>query len=134
MNWPLFTQLTVTALVAFVGAYFAQALSFRRDRTNKKRDQRISFLIDAYRRLEFVPNRPEITDSKPIESAVADIQLFGTAKQVRLVQKFVSGFAKSKSASLDPILEELRLDLRAELGLEPVPEKLLFLRWSRHSD
>ena len=131
MNWPLFVQLSVTACVAFVGAFLAHALSSRRDRTNKKRDQRISFLIEAYRRLEFVSNRPEIEDSKPVESAMADIQLFGSPNLVRLSQEFIREFAKHRTASLDPLLEALRADLREELELEPSPGKLLFLRWSK---
>jgi len=130
MNWPLFFQLIVTAIVAFAGAYLAHYFTSRRDRSNAKRDQRIAYLIDAYRKLEFVSNRNDLADTKPIEAAVADIQLFGSAKQVKLAQDFVIEFAATKSVSLDPILEDLRQDLRAELQLEKVQGKLLFLRWS----
>lgn len=130
MNWALFSQLAVTAVVAFAGAYLAHLFSTRRDRANAHRDRRIEYLIDAYRKLEFISNRPSLEDAAPIEKAVADIQLFGSAKQVQLAQSFVSEFAATKSASLDTLLEELRKDLRAELQLDPVPGKLLFLRWS----
>ena len=108
-------------------------IASRRDLKNKRRDLRISFLIEAYRHLEFVPNRPELTDLQRIESAVADIQLFGTPSQVRLAQAIVTEFATTKSSSLDAILTELRKDLRAELQLESVPEKLLFLRYHSNS-
>lgn len=129
MNWPHFWQLLVTASVAFFGAWLAHAFAASRDRKNKRRDQRITFLIEAYRRLEFISNRPSLDDSQPIESAIADIQLFGSPSQVRLAQAFVNEFAATKSASLDTILAEVRKDLRAELQLESVPEKLLFLRF-----
>ena len=133
MNWSLFWQLLVTAVVAFSGAWLAHAFTASRDRKNKRRDQRISFLIDAYRRLESVSNRPELANLQPIESAVADIQLFGSPNQVRLAQALATEFATNKSTSLDAILTELRRDLRAELQLESVADKLLFLRYHPHS-
>jgi hypothetical protein len=131
MNWPFFWQLLATAVVAFMGAWLAHTFAASRDRKNKRREQRIAFLIEAYRRLEFISNRPSLTDAKPIESAVADIQLFGSPSQIQLVRTFVREFASTRSASLDPILEALRKDLRAELQLESDPEeKLLFLRYT----
>jgi len=130
MNWALFLQLFVTTIVAFCGAYLAHLLSARRDRANARRDRRIEFLIDAYRKLEFISNRASLDDAAPIEKAIADIQLFGSAKQVQAAQAFVSEFAATRSASLDILLEELRKDLRAELQLEHIPGKLLFLRWT----
>lgn len=131
MNWPLFLQLLATAAVAFMGAWLAHTFAASRDRKNKRRDQRITFLIEAYRRLEFVANRPSLTDPKPIESALADIQLFGSLSQIQLARAFVREFANTRSASLDAILEALRKDLRAELQLENDPEiKLLFLRYT----
>lgn len=134
MNWPLFIQLVVTAIVAFLSAFFAHKLSSRRDRTNRKRDQRISYLIDAYRRLEFVSNRPEIQDIKPVESAIADIQLFGSLKQVILTKEFATEFVKNRTASLNPLLEELRRDLRKELELDAIPGKLIFMRWNTNAN
>lgn len=114
-----------------MGAWLAHTFAASRDRKNKRREQRIAFLIEAYRRLEFISNRPSLTDAKPIESAVADIQLFGSPSQIQLVRTFVREFASTRSASLDPILEALRKDLRAELQLESDPEeKLLFLRYT----
>jgi len=75
-----------------------------------------------------------LTDAQPIESAVADIQLFGSVKQVRLAQAFIAEFAATRTASLDPLLEELRKDLRAELQLESVSGKLVFLRYQPHAE
>lgn len=132
MNWPLFWQLLVTATVAFIGSWLAHFFAARRDRKNKQRDLRISFLIEAYRRLEFIANRPSLDDAKSIESAVADIQLFGTSSQVRLIQSFATKFATTQTAPLDTILSELRKDLRAELQFESVPDTLLFFRYEPH--
>jgi hypothetical protein len=134
MNWPLFWQLLATAVVAFSGAWLAHAFAASRDRKNKRRDQRIAFLIDAYRRLEFISNRPTLDDAQAIESPIADIQLFGSPSQVAMVQSFVAEFAVKKAASLDTILAELRKDLRAELQLDRVPDKLVFLRFPPQSE
>jgi len=134
MNWTLFCQLLVTALVSFGGAWVAHIFAGNRDRLNKRRDQRITFLIEAYRRIEFISNRPEIADPEPMESAFADLQLFGSAHQVSLTQKFISDFASTKTGSGNELLRELRKDLRAELDLEPVPDKLLFLRYHPKGD
>jgi hypothetical protein len=119
----------VTALVAFVASWLAHTLSASRDRRNKRRDQRISFLIEAYRRLEFISNRPSLKDMDQFESAIADIQLFGSANQIRLAQAAAREFVDTKSVSLDPLLEAVRKDLRAELQLEYVSGKLIFLRY-----
>ncbi len=134
MNWSLFWQLLATAFVAFGGAWLAHALAARRDRANRRRDQRITFLIDAYRRLEYISNRPNLTDAQPFESAVADLQLFGSSAQVELTQAVINAFASNRNASMDRLLQELRKDLRAELGLKAVPERLLFLRLNSKAD
>jgi hypothetical protein len=55
-----------------------------------------------------------------MESAFADIQLFGSKKQVQLVEDFASEFSKANSALLDPLLNSLRQDLRKELGYEQI--------------
>lgn len=130
MTWSLFLQLLVTAIVAFGSAYLAHRLSASRDRLNARRERRIEFLIDAYRKLEFIGNRSSIEDAGPIEKAIADIQLFGSAKQVQSAQTFALEFAATRSAYLNRLLEELRKDLRKELQLEEVPAQLVFLRWT----
>jgi len=134
MNWPLFLQLIVTAVVAFSGAWLAHAFAANRDRKNKRRDQRISYLIEAYRRLESASNRASLDSMQKVESAAADIQLFGSVRQIHLVQSFVHEFATTKTASLDLLLEELRKDLRVELQLENVSSQLVYVRWTPDSD
>ncbi len=117
--------------VAVAGWVTTHLLTRRRDRANKRRDQRVQFIIDAYRRLERAANRT--ADQAPayygdIESAVADVQLFGTAAQVRAARAFAAAFARDGAAPLHTLLEQLRADLRAELGLGPVADGLAHLR------
>lgn len=119
----------IAAVVVVVGWYVVHYLSARRDQTNKRRDLRVQYLIEAYRRLEYAGNRPMTEEIAPeFERAVADIQLFGTPKQVELAQEFAVGFAQKGTHPLDPLLNELRKELRKELELEPVKPTIKYLR------
>ena len=61
-------------------------------------------------------------------SAITDIQLFRSAVQVAVAQKFTFEMAEQGRASADELLDSLRSDLRRELELERVDGKLAFLR------
>jgi hypothetical protein len=124
MQWQLLTPLAA----AVVGGFVVHMLTARRDRANKRREQRSGYLIEAYRRLESSTQRHGPLDASKLESAVADIQLFGSPSQVQLVQEFAAEFAAQRGASLDALLRELRRDLRVELNLESVPDRILHLR------
>lgn len=129
MNTQLLVPLLITTGVAIVGWYAAHALAMRRDRAAKRRDLRVQFLIDAYRRLESVSNRPFSKETaRALESAIADIQLFGTPKQVGLAEEFAVGYAENRRHPIQPLLAELRNDLRRELQLEATPGTLKALR------
>ena len=53
---------------------------------------------------------------------------FGSQSQIELVLKFAEEFAKTGGANLDELLEDLRHDLRKELGLEIVSKNIKHLR------
>ena len=129
MNWNLLAPLLVTVAVATVGWFMVHVLSSRRDRLNKRHEQRIGYLIEAYRRLESCTNRREKLDFAKLESAIADVQLFGTVRQVQLVQSFMQEYAAKGETTLDAILQDLRRDLRMELNLESVPDQIYHMRW-----
>jgi hypothetical protein len=99
----------IALLLGPLGWYIAYRTTVRRDQLAKKRDLRIQYLIDAYRRLESAANRTN-AQTQELESAVADIQLFGSAEQITLVRK------------------SLRADLRKELDLGISPAKIVHLR------
>ena len=113
---------------AILGGLLVHFLAVSRDRANKRRDQRIGYLIEAYRCLESCSNRDLQFDLKKVEPAVADIQLFGSTTQVKLVQEFIFEFERKKNSSLTEILESLRNDLRSELGLSVVEKRIYHLR------
>jgi Tfp pilus assembly protein PilO len=103
MSSELIISLLVTTVVAIVGWYAAHRLSAARDRANKRRELRVQYLIEAHRRLENASNRPDLrVVASEFEKAIADIQLFGTPRQVALAREFAVGFARVGTHSLDP--------------------------------
>lgn len=70
----------------------------------------------------------KVAINKDLESVMADIQLFGSKKQIKLAQKFISEMAENQNSSTLELLESLRDDLREELMLDKVSDKFLFLR------
>ena len=130
MKLDLFIPLVASALVAVIGWYVAYLASIRRDRIQKRRDLSVQYLIDAYRRIEKAGNREmELDLSRDLESAIADIQLFGSAEQVRLAQAFTRAIARTREGQLDSLVAVLRRDLRRELDLDPIAEPPIYLRW-----
>lgn len=129
MNFNLLIPLLITTIIAILGWIVAHRLTAKRDLANKRRELRVKYLIDAYRQLERAGNRLDPSSKwSDLESAIADIQLFGTPKQVEMAKRFADEFAKNRSASLDELLFDLRETLRAELQLEPVESQIKYLR------
>jgi len=130
MAWSLYAQLAVTVLVALAGGWLGHSLSARRDFLNERRKLRVTYLLEAYRRLEDAGNRSDPARSWPkFESAIADIQLLGTPEQVHLAREFARGMATRHTALLDPLVYDLRRSLREELHLSPVSESVIYLRF-----
>lgn len=129
LTGELTLSVLVTTAVAIASWYVAHVLAGRRDRANKRRELLVGYLIDAYRRLERGAAREmSVAQAEAMEAAIADIQLFGTARQVSLVQAFALNISEAGSASIDELLVSLRADLRRELGLADVPAHLQYLR------
>ena len=110
-----------SAAIIIVGWIVAHRFNLKRDTLAKRRDLRIQYLLNAYRRLEDTANRPldSLPDAKrAFESAVADIQLLGTREQIEALLKYMNQFTKEGGGNIDPVLKLLRDDLREELSLE----------------
>lgn len=121
----------IGAVIVAVGWLVTHRFEVERSRAAKRRELMIQYLIEAFRRLEYVSNRPMGPDMAPnFEKSIADIQLFGTAHQVELAQQVAVGMVKNGEHSLNELLFDLRKSLREELDLERVPDKLRFLRLS----
>jgi hypothetical protein len=66
---------------------------------------------------------------RKIEICIADIQLFGTLKQVELAQKIAQELSETSEGFTHDLLVELRKDLRKELGLD-YSEAIKYLRFT----
>jgi len=130
MNFELLLPLLITTLVAILGWIVAHRLAAKRDVANKRRELRTNYLINAYRKLESSANplHPQAR-WECLELAIADIQLFGTPRQVKMAIDFAKTMEKDNSASADDLLFDLRRSLRAELQLEPVDANITYLRF-----
>src|SRR5271166_5965550 len=63
-----------------------------------------------------------------MESAIADVQLFGSAVQVNAAHRFASEMAGQRGSSLDELLSSPRNELKEGAQLEPIQGKLIHLR------
>lgn len=132
MNSQLLLPLIVTAIVAILGWVIAHVLTSNRDRANKHRDIRLQYLIEAYRRLGDASGRhlsSETEYAQRLESALADIQLFGSLTQVEKLKKILEDYAADGNAYLDEVINDLRDELRKELDLPPIPGNVQWLRF-----
>lgn len=119
-----------TVLVALAGGWLGHSLSARRDLVNERRKLRVTYLLEAYRRLEDALHRNDPERSHPKwESAIADIQLLGSPEQVRLARTFALGMAVAHTAPLDALINDLRQSLRIELRLPPAGKPVVYLRF-----
>ena len=122
----------ITVGVALVGWLVVHRFSAWRDRVNHKRKMQTDFLVRAFQSLANSANRPFSPGAehlKDMENALADIQLFGSKSQVQMVENFAEEFAQSNSASLDPLLNSLRKDLRDELGYDHIKGNVKWVRF-----
>lgn len=130
MDWKLFSQLLVTATVALAGGWLGHRFAARRDLLNERRKLRVTYLLEAYRKLEDAGNRTDPDKTWPLfESAIADIQLLGSAAQVGLARRFSLDMAQKHTAPLDPLVNDLRRSLREELELPEVKDSVVYLRF-----
>ncbi|MFZ2448760.1 MAG: hypothetical protein WAW37_20550 [Syntrophobacteraceae bacterium] len=131
---PTIIPILITAAVAVVGWFIVHQLSISRDIKNKRSELKIGYLIEAYRKLENVSHRDN-PDMHDFETAMADIQLFGTKRQVDISQSISREFAQKKTVLLDELLNDLRGDLRGLLRLEKLPsQSLVIIRWKENQE
>jgi len=130
-----FTQVVVPALVAFAVVTLTHLFSIYRDRENKRREQRLGYLVSVFRALSKANHHPRLYEvADEVEQAVVDLQLFGTPERVRLARKFATDLGTTQEADMDALLIELRNSLRKELGRKPVTQNVQWLRIGRKKE
>jgi hypothetical protein len=117
-------------VLAVLGTIVGRLLGARGDIDNKRREFRVHALVDAWRNIERAVNHSGLEETRGLEQALADVQLFGTPSQAehaaRVVRSMNAG--EAEEAPLDDLLEALRLDLRKEMRLGRAETRLERLR------
>src|SRR5471030_1135319 len=109
-------QVLVSAVVALLVVVLGHAFTLHRDRQNRRQEQRIGYLVSAYRAFAKANHHPRLYEvADELDQAVADVQLFGAPQQANLARHFAIDLATLRTAELDDLLAELRNSLRSEL-------------------
>ena len=130
--WKRLFPLLLTAILTLVLYFIGDYLAARRDTTNKQRDLRIEYLISAYSKLSNATQRAPESGSPyfaDVETAMADIQLFGTDSQIEKACRTMDEFQKERYLKLNELLRELRDDLREEMDLSKIESDVQWIRF-----
>jgi hypothetical protein len=131
-NTSITWALIITSLITLAGWFILNCLNSERERKNKLRDIRVSYLIDAYRKLANASQRsPSLANyHRDVESAISDIQLFGTETQIDLLKRSINNvnYDSLVKFDYDPILNDLRNSLRKEIDLSPLEGNVQWFR------
>lgn len=109
-------------LGAFAGGFVVHKLTLRREAVSARRTQRVTFLLDAYRKLIDASERDTLSSERRdnLEGALADVMLLGGQEEIQAAGRFQRDFVENKSSSLVPVIESLRKSLRSELDLPEI--------------
>jgi len=120
-----------SSIFVIAGWGVTYVLSLKKSARDKKREVITEYLINAWRTLESASNRSDISYNVKLETAIADIQLLGTQKQIELAQQFAVQMSQTGRGDSLELLIQLREDLRKELKLKPTERNLKILRLIR---
>lgn len=109
-------------LGAFVGGFVVHRLTLRREAVSARRTQRVTFLLDAYRKLIDASERDILSSQRRdnLEGALADVMLLGGQHEIQAADRYQRDFVEGKGSSLVPVNESLRRSLRSELDLPEI--------------
>lgn len=79
--------------------------------------------------MESASHRSDNSHKAELETAIAEIQLLGTQKQIELAQQVAVQISQTGVGDTLELLMQLREDLRKELGIYPVERDLKILRF-----
>jgi hypothetical protein len=120
----IIVPVSVAIVLLIVRLFILMRVRHRRQRENRQETERLRSLVIAYRSLagSFSPAGPE--HRTQLEEALADIVLFGNLKQVEMASVCANALVRGENADCQALIQELRADLRSQLGLEPIPPEL----------
>lgn len=119
----------VTGTLTIAGWAVAYFIALKQYTATKRQEARVTYLLEVWRKLEASAERKEVRTNQEIdaynrslETAIADIQLFGTKEQISLANKFIDEMITTGLGNTTPLVTLLREDLRKELRLDPPSE------------
>jgi hypothetical protein len=123
--------LVVTTVIALAGWIVVHRLNAERDLKNSRLQLRTQYLLEIYRKLERSCGKAVTRESADdIEVALADLQLLGSAEQVHMARQYIAAHGNRNLTGINVglLMEDIRNNLRIELGLEPIKEPVDHLR------
>jgi hypothetical protein len=121
MDW--FTP-SISFLAAIIGGFVAHYLSISRERASKRRELVTKHLIEIWNDFEIALAAENMSELKKYERAMSNIQLFGSKKLIELAKSFNANWIAGKSADSTDLRNNLRAELRKELGLDIASEEI----------
>jgi hypothetical protein len=114
----------ILAVRVFVLVRMRQRHQRENQRENRQETERLRSLVVAYRSLagSFTPATAD--QRGQLEEALAEVVLFGTVRQVELAVACVQAIQRQEAPGYQALVDDLRADLREQLGLEPIPAEL----------
>jgi hypothetical protein len=111
-----------------IGALATHLFALAREKRQKRRDLKLSHLIEAWRNISLgSQNHLDIETRAPaLERGIADINLFGSRSQIELARAAAIAIVEKGEANTTEILNSVRSDIRQELGLENVKDTPFF--------
>lgn len=116
-----FLKILIPALIAIIVAVLSHQLAKTRELNEERRKHKIAYLLKAYTSLMNHTNNPnELEGTLALRDAVQTIQIYGSKWQVNELNRILKLIELNKTADLDPILNNLRDELREKLSLGKV--------------
>ncbi|MEP7156881.1 MAG: preprotein translocase subunit YajC [Betaproteobacteria bacterium] len=122
----LIASLTLTVVLLAIRVFVLQRIQQRRQRENRQETERLKSLVAAYRSLAGSFTPAAIEHSMQMEETLGDIVLFGSLEQVELAAACATELKRGLPVvDYQPLIAALRADLRRQLGLEPIPARIV---------
>lgn len=116
-----FLKVLVPSVIAILLAFISHQLAKTREINESRRKHKIDYLLKAYQALMTFSNNPnELESAIALRDACITIQIYGSKWQVEQVRKLNDTMRKDGTFELDPLLNNLRDELRNILKLEMV--------------
>ena len=116
----IIASIVVALVLLAIRMFVLVRLRGQHQRENRQETERLRFMVMAYRSMagSFTPATGD--NRLQMEEALADVVLFGSLRQVELASACAQALTRGEPVDFQPLIEELRADLRTQLGLEPI--------------